>query len=192
MLNAPTFAGQQEGVRVIVVSGSGIENVINEVPPEPFAVRVVDKADRPISGATVTFTAPSDGPGGSFPTGTSFSTISDEEGRALGLLYRPNSLEGSYMIQVRAEYLGQSAIASIRQSNVLVKKAKMSNKRKFVIAAVAGAGAAIAASALGGGASSGTSSPAARPAAPPTITFGTSSIGGQWTAIPLCDLLSTY
>src|SRR5262245_6362807 len=127
MLSPSTFASQQEGVKLIVVSGSGAENVINEVPPEPFTVRVVDRTDRPVSGVTVTFTAPSNGPGGTFPTRTSFSTMSDEDGRALGLLYRPNSIEGSYMIQVRAEYLGQSAMASIRQSNVLVKKSKMSN-----------------------------------------------------------------
>jgi hypothetical protein len=101
--------------------------------------------------------------------------MTDEDGRALGLLYHPNSIEGSYTVQVRAEFLGQSSMTSIRQSNVLVKKSKVSSKRKFVIAAVAGAGAAIAASALGGGGSSATP---ARPATP-TITFGNASIGGR-------------
>jgi hypothetical protein len=175
MLSTPMIAGPQAGLKVIVVRGSGLENVINEVPPEPFAVRIVDATDHPISGATVAFTAPSNGAGGTFPTGTSFTTITDEEGRALGLLYRPNSIEGSYTIQVRVDYLGQSAMATIRQSNVLVKKSKATNKRKFLIAAVAGAGAAIAASALGGGGSSAT--PARPPT--PTITFGNASIGGQ-------------
>ena len=177
MFATPMIAGQQAGLKVIVLRGSGVENVINEVPPEPFSVRIVDATDRPVSGATVAFTAPSNGPGGTFPTGTSFTTITDEEGRALGLLYRPNSIEGSYTIQVRVEYLGQSAMAIIRQSNVLVNKTKVTNRRKVLIAAVAGAGAVIAASALGGG-GSGSSPTPARPAAP-TITFGNSSIGGQ-------------
>jgi hypothetical protein len=172
---ASTFAGQQAGLKVIVLSGDGEENVINDIPPQPFAVRVVDAANRPVIGATVLFTTPSNGPGGAFPTGLTFSTISDEEGRALGLLYRPNSMDGSYTIQVRADYRGESAMATIRQSNVLVKKSKMSNKRKFVFVALAGAGAAIAATGLGGGGSSGT--PARSPT--PTITFGGSSIGGQ-------------
>jgi hypothetical protein len=66
-------------------------------------------------------------------------------------------------------------MATIRQSNVLVKKSKMSNRRKFVFVALAGTGAAIAATGLAGGGSSGTP---ARPATP-TITFGGSSIGGQ-------------
>jgi hypothetical protein len=167
-------AGQQPVLKVIVLRGNGMENVINEVPSEPFAVRVVDADNHPISGATVMFTAPSNGAGGTFPTGTSFSTISDEEGRALGLLYHPNSVEGNYTIQVRAEFLGQSSMTSIRQSNVLTKKSKVSNKRKFVIAAVAGAGAAIAASALGGGGGS-----TAAPPATPTITFGNASVGGR-------------
>jgi hypothetical protein len=175
LLSTSIIAGQQTGLKVIVLRGNGIDNVINEVPPEPFAVRVVDATNRPISGATVMFTAPSNGPGGTFPTGASFSTVTDEDGRALGLLYHPNSIEGSYTVQVRAEFLGQSSMTSIRQSNVLVKKSKVSSKRKFVIAAVAGAGAAIAASALGGGGSSATP---ARPATP-TITFGNASIGGR-------------
>src|SRR5262245_47474881 len=115
-------AGPQGGVKLIVLRGSETENVINEIPPEPLVVRVVDASNRPISGATVVFTAPSNGPGGTFPTGASFTNISDEEGRALGLLYHPNAIEGSYTIQVRAEFAGQSAMTTIRQSNVLVKK----------------------------------------------------------------------
>jgi hypothetical protein len=172
-----TFAGQQTGLKIIVLSGSGEENVINEVPPQPLAVRVVDASNRPITGATVVFTAPSSGAGGTFPTGSSFNTVSDEEGRALGLLYRPNSIEGIYTIQVRAEYLGESAMASIRQGNVLVKKSK-SNRGKLVIAVVAGVGAAIAAGLAGGGGSNGNSGTPARPGTP-TITFGGSTIGGQ-------------
>jgi hypothetical protein len=175
LFSTSIIAGQQPGLKVIVVRGNGMDNVINEVPPQPFAVRVVDVDNHPISGATVTFIAPSNGPGGTFPTGASFSTITDEEGRALGLLYHPNSVEGNYTIQVRAEFLGQSSMTSIRQSNVLTKKSKVSNKRKFVIAAVAGAGAAIAASALGGGGGGST----AAPPATPTITFGNASVGGR-------------
>jgi hypothetical protein len=181
ILCAPLFGGQQVGLKVVVVSGNGEENVINEIPPAPFAVRVVDAANHPITGAMVMFTAPSSGPSGSFPTGPTFNTISDEDGRALGLLYRPNSVEGTYTIQVRVEYQDESAMATIRQSNVLVaKKAKMSSKRKFVFVALAGAGAAIAASGLGGGGGSGSGNSGA-PARPPTptITFGGSSIGGQ-------------
>jgi hypothetical protein len=173
-----TFGGQQTGLKIIVLSGSGEENVINEIPPQPLAVRVVDAGNRPVTGASVVFTAPSNGAGGAFPTGPSFNTVSDEEGRALGLLYRPNSVEGSYTIQIRAEYQGDSAMATIRQSNVLVKKSKMSNKGKLVIAVVAGAGAAIAAGLAGGGSSSSNSGTPARPGTP-TITFGGSTIGGQ-------------
>jgi len=171
------FAGQHVGLRIIVVRGSGAENVINEVPPEPLAIRVTDGDNRPVSAANVVFTAPSNGPGGAFPTGPAFNTFSDEEGRALGVLFRTNSLEGSYMIQIRAEYMGQVATTSIRQINVATKKSKMSTKRKFVIGAIAGVGAAIVAGGLSGGGGSGSS--AAPPAAAPTITFGGSSIGGR-------------
>jgi hypothetical protein len=175
---SPSFAGSQVGLKIIVITGSGVENVINEIPPEPFAVRVVDANNRPVTGATVSFTAPSSGPGGAFPTGPGFSTFSDEEGRALGVLYRPNSVEGSYMIQVRAEYMGEMAAASIRQNNVMTKKNGRSMSRTLVIAVIAGAGAAIAAAGLSAGGGSSSSSPPPPPGVP-TITFGTSSIGGQ-------------
>jgi hypothetical protein len=175
ILCQPIFAGQEIGLKIIVVTGSGTENIINEIPPEPFAVRVMDANNRPVPGATVVFTAPSNGAGGAFPTGPSFTTLTDEQGRALGVLYRPNAVEGSYMIQVRADYLGEVAMASIRQNNVLSKK---SSKKMLVILAVAGAGAAIAAGGLSRG---GDNNAPNNPQLPiiPTITFGGSTVGGQ-------------
>src|SRR4051812_25153349 len=80
ILCASMFAGQAAGLKIVVLSGNGEENIINEIPPQPFAVRVVDAANRPVTGANVMFTAPSSGPSGSFPTGMIFNTISDEDG----------------------------------------------------------------------------------------------------------------
>ena len=173
------FAGQQAGLKIIVVNGSGAENLVDQIPPEPFSVRVTDADNSPISGANVEFTAPSNGPSGTFPTGSTFNTFSDEEGRALGVLYRPNSTEGSYMIQVRAEYMGQVATTSIRQINVIAKKSKMSTSRKILIGAIAGASAAILAGGLSGGDNAGNSNTTPPPPGTPTITFGTSTIGGR-------------
>src|SRR5262245_15185727 len=96
-----TFAGQTVGLRVIVTAGDGLQNVVNEVPPQPLAVRVVDRENRPVQGATVVFAAPASGPGGDFPTGATFSTLTDEDGRAVGVLFRPNEQEGPYSILVR-------------------------------------------------------------------------------------------
>src|SRR5437899_3051208 len=113
------FAAQDVGLKIVVVAGNGAQNTLNQVPPEPLAVRVVDGTNGPVRGATVTFTAPPDGASGEFPTGSSFMTLTDEDGQALGPLYRPNSVEGRYQIQVRAEYLGEVTTSAIRQSNVL-------------------------------------------------------------------------
>lgn len=169
------IAGQGVGVRVSVVAGNGAQNIVKEIPPEPFVVRVVDLDNRPISGATVVFTAPSEGPGGDFPSGATFITLTDEGGRALGVLYRANAVEGSYQVHVRAEYLGEEATASIRQSNVLGKK---SNGRMYLILAVAGT--AVAGTAIGAvrGGNTGGNNPTTPPRPVTTITFGGSSVGG--------------
>jgi hypothetical protein len=169
------IAGQDVGVRVSVFAGNGAQNIVKEIPPEPLVVRVVDRDNRPIHGATVVFTAPSEGPGGDFPSGSKFITLTDEGGRALGVLYRANSVEGSYQIQVRAEYLGEEATASIRQSNVLGKK---SNGRTFLILAVAGAAAAGTAIGAARRGDTGGNNPATPPRPATTITFGGSSVGG--------------
>ncbi len=174
------WAQSTEGLRVQVVEGSGAQNIVEQIPATPLSVRVVDRNNRPVRGATVVFTSPSAGPSGDFANGQNvLSTLTDEEGIALAPQYRPNDVLGSYEIRVRADYLGQNASNSIRQTNVAQKKSLGKIIAIMAVAGAAGAaGAALAARKGAGGAASPSTSPTPVPGGGPTITFGGSSVAG--------------
>jgi hypothetical protein len=172
-------AGQSGlGLRAIVVQGNGARNIIEQIPPTPLIVRVVDRNDRPVPGATVVFSAPEAGPSGDFANGMgSLTTLTDENGLAAAPHFAPNASEGAYQIAVRAQYLDEVALTRIAQTNVAPKK---SFAKMIVILAAAG-GAAAGAAVLAGRSSSG--SPASAPSAPaspvttPAISFGGATVG---------------
>src|SRR5262249_2778509 len=136
-----------------------------QIPPEPLAVRVEDPNRRPLSGATVTFTAPGSGPGGQFANGSNtVSVTTNEDGLATAEGYHPNATAGPYLVQLRAEYRGQIANAAIEQTNVEAGK----SHTKLIIAIASIAGVAIGAALLAHRSSGD---------AGPTITLGDSAVG---------------
>jgi hypothetical protein len=170
-------APQDLGLKVVVLRGSNAANVISQ-PAKPIAVRVTDRNDRPISGATVVFTAPSSGAGGDFANGTNpVIVFTDSQGLAAAPQYRANSNAGAYQILIRAAYMSQVASASIEQTNVTAQK----SHKAIIFAALAGGAAAVAFAAKGGGGGSEPSSPSTPPPAAPTlpaITLTGSSVSG--------------
>ena len=178
MVVASGVAAPQDGaLKVVVVRGSNGANVVS-LPAKPIAVRVTDRNDRPISGATVVFTAPASGAGGDFANGTNpVIVFTDAQGLATAPQYRANSNAGAYQILVRAAYMSQVASASIEQTNVVAQK----SHKAIIIAALAGGAAAVAFAAKGGGGSSEPNTPSTPPPVSPTlptITLTGSSVSG--------------
>ena len=182
-----SFAQADVGLRIQVMQGNEARNVVEQIPAVPVTVRVTDRNNRPIPGATVVFASPETGPSGDFANGlTTISTVTDENGLAVAREFRPNDVEGSYQIRVRAEYLGENAATTIRQTNASAKKSK--GKLIAIMAAAGAAGIAGAAFAGRGGSGGSSGNPssgtAPTPSTPvpssstPTITFGGSSVGG--------------
>ena len=159
------FAQSQPTLRVVVVGGQGAKNLIQQIPPDPLAVRV-EENNRAVPGATVTFTAPMAGPTGQFANGA-FTTTPTTDGDGVAVIqgFHPNATAGSYQIQVRAEFRGQTAMTSIRQSNVTSGKG---HGKLIAVLAVAGAAAGAALIAKSGRSSGSTA---------PTITLGDSAVG---------------
>ena len=178
-----TLAGQSNaGLRVQIIRGNDAQNVIEQIPATPITIRVIDRNNQAVQGATVVFTTPEKGPSGDFANGlNTLRTMTNEDGIAVAREYRPNEIPGTYQIRVQIDHLGESATATIRQTNLVPKK---SFAKVIVILAVAGAagaaGTALANRSSGKGATnpSTPSSPTATGASVPTITFGGSSVTG--------------
>jgi hypothetical protein len=158
------------GLRLQIVQGDRIENVAGRSAKVPITVRVTDRNNRPVNGATVVLTTPDKGASGDFDGQNSFRIMTNEDGLAVVRNYRPNSIEGRYPILVQAEYLGELATGIMVQTNAIAKK---SHGKMIAIAAAAGGAVGIAMAARGGGGSN-----PSTPSTLPTISFGGTSITG--------------
>lgn len=173
LLTSPSLVcSQSPEVELTVTEGeAAINNVRTHTGHDPV-VEVRDKAGTPIVGASVTFQLPVNGPSGRFADSqTSLVVQTDEHGQAVGRGLRPNSLSGPFEIRVTASFQGQTASALINQTNAAPAEAK-SNKKYWIIALVAGAGA-------GGALAATHSSKSSTPAAATTggIVAGSPSFG---------------
>jgi hypothetical protein len=177
-------AAQDTGLKLnlVVVEGEGgINNIRQRTTREPI-VQVEDENHKPVAGAVVVFTLPSQGAGGAFAGGQHTLTVmTDSQGRAVARGFTPNHIQGQYQIHVNASYNGQTASTAISQSNAVAGAAGGAaatgiSAKLIVILAVAGAAAAGGAyyathSGNGNGANSGTSPSVV------TISPGTGTVG---------------
>jgi hypothetical protein len=160
-------------MNIVVVQGEAAIHNLREPKPVDIVVRVRDGNRNPVSGASVTFTLPSEGAGATFPDKTKTATASsDSDGYAIARGLRPNKIPGSFHIQVEAAHDGQNATASVTQFNMNVESGGGGSGKWIAILAVigaAGAGGAVLATRNG-------SSTAAAPT-PIGLTPGSSSVG---------------
>jgi hypothetical protein len=134
-------------LNLVVVEGEGaINNIRQRTAREPI-VQVEDQNHKPIAGAAVVFTLPTQGAGGTFGGGQhTLTVISDSQGRAVAHGLKPNNVQGQYQIHVNASYNGQNANTTISQSNAVAAAGAAAaagiSTKLIVILAVAGAAAA--------------------------------------------------
>jgi hypothetical protein len=168
----------QPRLNIVIVEGEGaINNVKQRVNREPI-VQVEDENHKPIAGAAVVFFLPNQGPSGFFANGSKSLTVTtNADGRATASTITRNNLSGQMVIRVTAAFAGQTATASITQTNVASVAPGLSPTAKLLlILGIAGAGAAVGIVVATRGGSSSSSS--ATPVTPPiTITAGTPTVG---------------
>lgn len=116
----PVWGQTPTSLQIVIVEGEGaINNVRQRVNREPI-VQVEDENHKPVAGAAVIFFLPNQGPGGAFANGlTSLTTTTNAQGRAVARGIRFNNQAGTMEIRVAASFAGQTASASITQTNVL-------------------------------------------------------------------------
>ncbi|MBI4906450.1 MAG: hypothetical protein HY820_22665 [Acidobacteria bacterium] len=173
---------------IVIIEGEGaVNNIRQRIAREPV-VEVRDENRKPVAGAAVVFTLPNNGATGVFANGSKILTMTtDQAGRATMTGFRPGT-PGQMQIRVTASHRGQTASATVTQTNVLSAAAAggaagagaagMSTAKIVTILAIIGgaaaAGGAVAATRGGG------SSPApggVTPPSPTVISPGNPSVG---------------
>jgi hypothetical protein len=161
-------------IGIVIVDGDGaINNIRQRTAREPI-IQVEDENHRPVAGAAVLFTLPSHGASGVFADGSrTFTTLTDNQGRAVARGITTNRVSGQMQIRVDASYQGKTTHITINQTNQLTKLAKPAVSAKLLIilalAAAAAVGGACAALCGGGGGT---------PTSPGTvITSGSGTVG---------------
>lgn len=169
-------------LNIVVVDGEGAINNVGQKALHDPVVRVEDENHKPVSGAAVVFTVPTEGASGEFAKGDkSLVVTTDHQGQATAQGLKVNQVAGRLQIHVTASYRGKTARTNITQFNMAVPGKKAgggSGKKVAIILVIAGAaaGGGIAAATLGGGKSSPPVSPPT-PVPSITITPGTGTIG---------------
>jgi hypothetical protein len=97
-------------LNLIVIEGEGATNNIRLRTAREPVVRAEDQNHKPVAGATVVFTLPAQGAGGSFANGAqTLITHTDSAGRAIARGFHPNKIQGQFQIHVNASFGVQTA-----------------------------------------------------------------------------------
>lgn len=165
--------GAQSQLEIVVLEGDRAVNDIRKRTAREPVVEIRDAAGRPVPGASVTFILPESGPSGMLPNGSRLlTTTSDEKGQAAAIGLRPNHVAGEFQIRVTASHQGQTASATLTQTNVGTPPSRIPGKLIALLALGGGAATGVLI-ATGGGAPSRGDGPPARP----VITPGTPEVG---------------
>jgi hypothetical protein len=176
---SPQPQADQPSITIRFVEGQGAINNVNRGTAFEPVIEVLNRRGLPVAGASVTFTLPAVGPGGTFPDGgKSLVTRTDENGRATARGLRPNRSSGQFEIRVTASREGESTTAILTQTNAAPAESGHGSGRKWaiILGVVGGAAIAGALAASGGGGSSPPAA-AATTANPGTVTPGAPGFG---------------
>ena len=130
------------GLAINVVQGNGAVNFVNQKPAQVPVERVVDSTGHALARAKVTFQVPDSGPSATFKGALAYAAITRHDGTVRAAGFTSNGEAGPFMLNVVAEYDGQTAQQQVAQNNV--KPASQPSHRKLALkiaigcAAVAG------------------------------------------------------
>jgi len=103
-------------LNIVVLDGEGATGPVRQRPSHVPVVRVVDENQKPVSGATVVFTLPTEGATGEFPKGNkTLMVLTDSQGVATAQGLRFNDIPGKVPINVNVSYKGLTARSNIMQ-----------------------------------------------------------------------------
>jgi hypothetical protein len=161
LLTGGVFGQSRGNLTVKVLEGDGAFNDIKHKVGHPVGVEVRDENNRVVSGAEVTFAAPTVGASGTFGNGKqTITAVTDQDGVARSGSLLPNLMEGRFSIRITARQQDREGALLVSQSNTSAGVAAgHSNKKVWIILAVAVGGGVGAALALKGSGSSNSNTP---------------------------------
>ena len=149
-MNGVAFAQTPDpALKIVVISGEDAVNIIQQKTAVAPVIEVRDRNNLPVSGATVTFAV--SGQGATFAGGAqTLTVVTNAAGQATAAGLTPTAT-GALQISASATFQGQTAIATIAQSNVLTAAEAVST----TTGAAGGAGSGSGTSGAAGGAAGG-------------------------------------
>jgi len=167
---------------IVTLDGEGATGPVRQRPGKVPSIRVVDEKEKPVSGASVVFTLPTEGATGVFADGgKTLITMTDAQGMASAQGMRFNQIPGKVPVNVNVSYKGLTARTSIVQISVAPAGYKPGGGGHSgliaVLVVLAGGAAGGAVYALRS--KNGSSSPTAPAVVPPTpigITAGSGTL----------------
>src|SRR5262245_14707379 len=113
----PARAAQQaNALRIVVVDGEDAVNIVQQKSAVAPVVEVRDRNDEPVAGATVRFAIHQGR--GTFAGARTLSVTTNAAGRAVATGLTPTG-SGALQIGASATFQGQTAVATITQTNVM-------------------------------------------------------------------------
>ena len=111
--SAPTM------LHITILEGEDALNNIRERTAREPIVQIEDQNHKPVAGVAVVFTSlrGTNGAGGTFNDFTSFKTVTNAQGRAIGHGFKPNTVTGQFSIEVQATAGMLSAATVIHEVN---------------------------------------------------------------------------
>ncbi len=174
---APAAAqGLPTELNIVVVQGEGTINNVRERASKEPVIQVEDENHKPIPGAAVVFTLPTEGATGSFGNGGKTLTImTDPQGRATAQGLKVNEYPGKLVVHISVSYRGLSARTNITQFDEgppVTKKASSGGGHGKLLVILAIVGAAAGAGAYLALRKSGSTSTSGGGTTTPPVTIG--------------------
>ena len=139
------MAAEPDSLSIRIIEGQGAINNVRTHTARPPVIEVRDRENMPVSGASITFQTPFEGPGASFGSERVLMTQTDSDGRAIGRGLIPNGVTGPFEIRVSASFNSMVVSGAIRQINVSPAGSGSAKKLLWVsLVAGAAAGSALA------------------------------------------------
>jgi hypothetical protein len=98
---------------ITVTSGSGQSATVATGFALPLVATVTDQFGNPVAGASVTFTAPASGAGGTFSNGLATITAATAANGQASVTFTSNTLAGSYQVTATADGVSTAALFSL-------------------------------------------------------------------------------